>query len=246
MSNSTQSTKLGGGGRGRGGRGGGKLRGRTNDSPEVKLSKTLSWLLRHGAQSEGLPMREDGYVRVDDLLATPKLRAQRLDLTQLQNIVAADAKQRYSLVSEPGADGAAEAWWIRANQGHSMSDVKMDLKPILAAKDVPMAVHGTNMQAWKLIEQNGLSRMTRNHIHLAQGVPGDGVISGMRTSAQVLIYIDLQCALDAGLRFYLSDNGVVLTEGDDKGVVHSRFFSRVTDKHGDPLAGWTPAAEEST
>jgi hypothetical protein len=27
----------------------------------------------------------------------------------------------------------------------------MELKPILAAHDVPMAVHGTNMQAWKSI-----------------------------------------------------------------------------------------------
>lgn len=25
----------------------------------------------------------------------------------------------------------------------------------------------------------GLSKMTRNHIHLAQGVPGSGVISGI-------------------------------------------------------------------
>jgi 2'-phosphotransferase len=46
----------------------GKLRGLDKDSPEVKLSKTLSWLLRHGAQSERLPMREDGYVQVTDLV----------------------------------------------------------------------------------------------------------------------------------------------------------------------------------
>jgi hypothetical protein len=49
--------------------GGGKaLRGRSKDSPEVRLSKTLSWILRHGAKSEGLYMRPDGYVRVSDLV----------------------------------------------------------------------------------------------------------------------------------------------------------------------------------
>ena len=49
--------------------GGGKpLRGRPNDSPEVRLSKTLSWILRHGAKSERLYMRPDGYVRVSDLV----------------------------------------------------------------------------------------------------------------------------------------------------------------------------------
>ena len=45
-----------------------KLRGLEKDSPEVRLSKTLSWLLRHGAKGEGLAMREDGYVKVTDLV----------------------------------------------------------------------------------------------------------------------------------------------------------------------------------
>ena len=50
-----------------------KLRGRDNDSPEVRTSKTISWLLRHGAENEGLPMRSDGYVRVTDMVCTTTL-----------------------------------------------------------------------------------------------------------------------------------------------------------------------------
>ncbi len=50
-----------------------KLRGRDNDSPEVRTSKTISWLLRHGAENEGLPMRSDGYVRVTDMACTTTL-----------------------------------------------------------------------------------------------------------------------------------------------------------------------------
>jgi len=45
-----------------------KLRGFDKDSPEVRVSKTVSWLLRHGAQGEGLAMRKDGYVKVADLV----------------------------------------------------------------------------------------------------------------------------------------------------------------------------------
>ena len=48
--------------------GGKPLRGHPKDSPDVRLSKTLSWILRHGAKSEGLYMRPDGYVRVNDLV----------------------------------------------------------------------------------------------------------------------------------------------------------------------------------
>ena len=112
--------------------------------------------------------------------------------------------------------------------------------------------------------------MSRNHIHLAQGVPGSGVISGilpgglsycgnmlimppgMRKSSEILIYIDVQKAIDAGLKFYLSANGVVLSEGDDRGYIKPEFFSRVETVKGVPLPGYdgpqgvTPKAAAST
>lgn len=58
--------------------------------------------------------------------------------------------------------------------------VQLELKPILDISDIPsrIAVHGTTRSAWKIIETEGLSKMKRNHIHLAQGVGGDSVISG--------------------------------------------------------------------
>jgi 2'-phosphotransferase len=60
----------------------------------------------------------------------------------------------------------------------------------------------------------------------------------MRNSADILIYIDLQKALDEGIKFFLSANGVVLTAGDDTGFLKPEFFSRVEDKKGVPLPGW--------
>ncbi|KAH7878867.1 KptA family-domain-containing protein [Lentinula edodes] len=216
------------------GGGGGKLRGLPKDSPVVRLSKTLSWLLRHGAQSEGLTMRADGYVKVIDLLENPKIKSQALDLTGLQQIVNADSKQRYSLVCED------DIWWIKANQGHSIKAVKLDLKPIFTVEDIPSrtAVHGTTKIAWQSISSQGLSKMTRNHIHLAQGVTGNNVISGMRKSCDILIFIDVPKALAAGITFFLSDNGVVLTEGNDKGFLEPAFFLSVQNAKREALAGW--------
>lgn len=67
-------------------------------------------------------------------------------------MVAENAKQRYKLIQEPVSEGGPDVWWIRATQGHSLATVKLDdLKPILTASDVPMAVHGTNHEAWKVI-----------------------------------------------------------------------------------------------
>ncbi|KAF9558718.1 phosphotransferase KptA/Tpt1 [Agrocybe pediades] len=227
------------------------------DSPEVRISKTLSWLLRHGAQGEGLPMRPDGYVKVTDLLQHPKLKAQALDLEKIKEMVKNDTKQRYDLVLESpegakllvfsGEDAAASAevpasaiWWIKARQGHSIKTVQLDLKPINAVSDIPsgMAVHGTTRTAWDMISKGGLSKMKRNHIHLAQNVANQNVVSGMRTSSQVLIFINVRKALDAGIKFWLSDNGVVLTEGDEKGFLPKEFFERVVDVKNGELQGW--------
>ena len=105
--------------------------------------------------------------------------------------------------------------------------------------------------------------MSRNHIHIAQGLAGDTVISGalfasqqlqrenthldtgMRNSADIFIYIDLQKALDAGYKFRLSANGVILTEGNEKGFLSPEFFSRVERRVGksgrEPLSGWEGA-----
>lgn len=130
-------------GKGRGGstRSSAKLRGLPKDDPEVRISKTLSWILRHGSESEGLAMRSDGYVRVTDLVSTyaevsfcdhhsftkrqlalPKMR--EVDFALLEQLVAKDNKNRYRLLSETNQaqDEASPqvVWWIRANQGHSL------------------------------------------------------------------------------------------------------------------------------
>ena len=64
------------------------------------------------------------------------------------------------------------------------------------------------------------------------------IFAGMRSSSQILIFVDVQKALDAGIKFYISANGVVLTDGDERGFLDPRFFSRVETADGKPLQGW--------
>ena len=52
----------------------------------------------------------------------------------------------------------------------------------------------------------------------------------MRHTSQILIYIDVQAALDAGIKFFVSDNGVILTPGNEKGILEPRFFLRTEEK----------------
>ena len=50
----------------------------------------------------------------------------------------------------------------------------------------------------------------------------------MRGNCEVAVYIDLEAALRAGVKFFLSDNGVLLTPGD-RGVLDAQFISRIMD-----------------
>jgi len=119
-----------------------------------------------------------------------------------------------------------------ANQGHSDSRVQdLELTEVTSVSQLPngIAIHGTYFEAWRTIKTDGLCRMSRNHIHFAIGDIGDtGVISGMRSSAQVLIYLDVARALEAGIPLFLSSNSVVLSPGvGPRGLIAPEFFAAV-------------------
>ncbi|KAJ3017073.1 UNVERIFIED_CONTAM: tRNA 2'-phosphotransferase 1 [Siphonaria sp. JEL0065] len=196
-------------------------RPRPKDSPEVQFSKTLSYILRHGAAKEGIPIRSDGNVLVTDLIKYKKFRGKKLEDFQLA--VASNDKQRYAMTNENGV------WLIRANQGHSIK-VAVELEEIKDPAELPIVVHGTYHRAWSTIERDGLKKMNRNHVHFAVGKPGEsGVISGMRSSSQVLIYINVPLAMSEGIKFYRSANNVILSEGIN-GVIHPKYFAEIEVK----------------
>ncbi|KAF7796824.1 hypothetical protein EIP86_008008 [Pleurotus ostreatoroseus] len=224
-----------------------KPRGFAHDSPLTRISKTMSYLLRHGAKDHNLQLRPDGFARVDELLALPVMAG--VDFETLERIVEKDRKNRYTLQFGPDLSlhGAPDVWWVRANQGHSLKMVTdLELRTIQSIDDIPSktAVHGTSLEAWEHIKTQGLSKMRRNHIHLAQGMPGAAVISGMRTSSQIFIYINVRKALSAGLKFHLSSNGVVLSEGNAAGLLAPRFFEKVVRADGLPVDDWAPVHED--
>ncbi|XP_010264162.1 PREDICTED: tRNA 2'-phosphotransferase 1-like [Nelumbo nucifera] len=192
------------------------------------LGRLLTRILRHMATELNLDIRNDGYVKVNDLLkmnmktyANIPLRSHTVD--EVREAVRKDNKQRFSLLEENGE------LLIRANQGHTIEIIESEslLKPILSAEEAPVCVHGTYKRNLESILQSGLKRMKRLHVHFSSGVPTDGsVISGMRRDVNVLIFLDVRRALEDGMKLYISDNKVILTEGFD-GVVPVKYFERI-------------------
>lgn len=134
---------------------------------------------------------------------------------------------------------------IRANQGHSLEVASENLLTPITEENLPsVVVHGTTHAAWpQIVATGGLKKMARTHVHFASGLPAGfksedhdagaaPVISGMRNSSSVLVYVDIKKALEAGVKFWRSENGVILSEGDENGVIGLQFFSRVEDRTG--------------
>ncbi|KAA8915813.1 hypothetical protein TRICI_002023 [Trichomonascus ciferrii] len=111
------------------------------------------------------------------------------------------------------------------------------MKELTSVEDFPATViHGTYTEPWNQIKTKGLSVMRRNHIHLASGKFGqEGVISGMRKTADVFIYIDIPKALQEDIKFFISENGVILTPGNSQGLLPPHLFLKVEDKKGNNL-----------
>jgi len=150
---------------------------------------------------------------------------------EVRAVVECNDKQRFAM-STCGETGVL---LIRANQGHTISvglDDALLLEPLTEATAPPEAVHGTYTSAWASIKTSGLHRMSRNHVHLAKALPSapGGVISGMRASCHVAVWVDVPAAIRAGVPFYRSQNGVVLTPGEgETGALPPRFFTRAVD-----------------
>ncbi|OQR96242.1 tRNA 2'-phosphotransferase 1-like [Achlya hypogyna] len=194
-------------------------------SDDVRFSKRLTYVLRHGAEKMRLPISSDGFVPLAAIFGMREFA--KFSLADLERIVALDSKQRFSLEKE-AADPAK--WRIRANQGHSIQAVAdADLLTPVTDPEGLVCIHGTYLRHWESIFHQGLCRMTRNHIHFAAGEVGENeVISGMRTSVQIKIYIDVAKVIGDHIPVYRSANNVILCAGvGEKGVLSRKYFSKV-------------------
>jgi 2'-phosphotransferase len=181
-----------------------------------------------------------------------RLKSLHVTFEDIRTAVSDNAKQRFSMKANPALPTVPDPqstepshWVIRANQGHSIAiDSAALLLPItIEAGNVPeVVVHGTYYAFYQtIVESGGLKKMGRNHIHFSTGLPEDkqGVISGMRGDVEILIYVDIQKSLeDGGVLWWISENGVVLTEGDENGCLGTKYWKKVIGRRQDVGVLW--------
>lgn len=171
-----------------------------------RYSKFMSLCLRHRPETAGLALDGNGWADVNALIAGANRNRIPLTLELVKEIVDTNEKKRFSL-SEDGTR-------IRANQGHS---IKVDVE-LKEASPPEVLYHGTATRNESKIREEGLFKMNRQHVHLSPDQQ-TAVKVGQRHGKPIVLRIRAQDMGDEGFVFYLSENGVWLTDR-----VPSRFI----------------------
>ena len=160
-----------------------------------KKSKFLSLVLRHDPDKIGIELDSAGWTDVKILL----YKMRRMGLAALEEIVYTNNKKRFEFNDDKTR--------IRARQGHSVA-VKLGYEP----QDPPeFLYHGTATRFLDPIMEEGLKPMGRHQVHLSQDLATASQV-GKRHGKLVILKVSAQEMAQAGVKFYVTDNKVWLTD----------------------------------
>lgn len=161
----------------------------------TRVSKRLSYLLRHCTDPQ-LVSLDGGWADVKTVMAQLRRKWPDLRRTDLESIVAEDEKGRYSFDASGGR--------IRANQGHSIPGVRMEMERPTPPR---LLYHGTSTRSLPLILRHGLLPMSRQYVHISSD-PETARRVGQRHGNPVVLVIDAQRFIADGHTLMRSANGV--------------------------------------
>ncbi|MDR2736141.1 MAG: RNA 2'-phosphotransferase [Gracilibacteraceae bacterium] len=169
------------------------------DRNDIRLGRFISLVLRHNPSAAGIILDQNGWADVSELLAGMNKRGRHIDMETLERIVCENNKQRYCFDETHSK--------IRANQGHSL-DVDVQIR---SCPPPAVLYHGTTKQFLESIQEQGLVRKKRQHVHLSADVE-TALSVGRRHGCPVVLRIAAAAMAQDGFTFWLSENGVWLCE----------------------------------
>ncbi len=164
-----------------------------------RISKWMSLVLRHKPELINLEIDSRGWASTVDLIAGLNTQGLETDMETVVRVVEENEKQRFAFNEDKSR--------ICANQGHSIM-VTPDLDE---AEPPELLFHGTAGQFLEAIRAEGLVRKERHHVHLSKD-KATAMLVGGRKGKPVLLAIDAHNMYKDGFVFYLSRNGVWLTD----------------------------------
>lgn len=170
---------------------------------DTKVSKVMSLVLRHQPESIGVRIDGEGWCNIEELIIGINKKGYKINRDDIERIVKEDNKQRYSFNEDKSK--------IRANQGHSIP-VDLGLKEV---KPPDVLYHGTAEHVLAKILASGIKKQSRQYVHLSKDEE-TALVVGKRHGKPVILKIDSKMMYEDGIMFFISENGIWLTDFVDK------------------------------
>ena len=164
------------------------------------ISKFLSLVLRHHPEAIGLKLDAEGWANIEDLVRLAAAHGRSVSRGLIAEVVRTSEKQRFALKDDGN--------YIRANQGHSV-EVNLNLPP---SEPPEVLYHGTSTRFLNSIKRDGLESRGRRYVHLSSNAHTARMV-GSRHGRPVVLKVDAKQMHADGFVFFLSENGVWLTDG---------------------------------
>jgi putative RNA 2'-phosphotransferase len=163
------------------------------NSREKKISKALSYWLRHNPEDIGIKLNSSGWTDVRELIEKASSNL-LFDFNELKYVVQNNEKQRFSL--------SGDFCSIRANTGHSVK-VDLDMKEV---KPPTHLYHGTSESSLKSIMKEGLMPQKRHHVHLSSDIETAKVVANRRGGKKVVLRVEALKMRANGYKVYFLNN----------------------------------------
>lgn len=167
----------------------------------LKLSKEISYALRHAPWEYELEMDQNGFVLIHQLLSSineEKKYSREIVEADLEYIIKNSDKKRHEI----------EGNKIRALYGHS---IPMKIEKIIG-NPPNILYHGTAKRFLDSVMQKGLQPMNRQYVHLSVDTETATQVGKRRDNQPMILAIDTVSAVLNGISFYIGNEKVWLAD----------------------------------
>jgi putative RNA 2'-phosphotransferase len=158
--------------------------------PPDRISRFLSYLLRHRPKEFPLSFDRQGFVGWGDLVTTVQQRFQDATENEIRDVVQNSDKKRFELRDDR----------IRATYGHSFP-VDLGVESVEPPREL---YHGTARDLVASILRDGLRPRGRQYVHLSRSLEEAIAVGKRRDPSPSVIVVDSAAAHAGGVHFYPS------------------------------------------
>ena len=158
--------------------------------PPERISRFLSYLLRHRPKEYPLAFDRQGFVAWSEIVDLVQERFFDATEQEVRAVVTESEKKRFELSEDK----------VRATYGHSFP-VDLGLEPVQPPAEL---YYGTARDLAQSILRDGLKPRDRQFVHLSASLEEAEAIAKRRDPAPAIVVVDTHAARQAAVAFYRS------------------------------------------